>query len=90
MTPNEAFEDVHECNLDHFSLPRLTPDPARSARVRAQCLARLVRQQERNLRKGGRTSFATGVLVPALAGGFCALYIAALVATTIQLYGVFL
>jgi hypothetical protein len=56
-------------------LVTLVPDPDRSKRVRARCRLQLERNQQR-------------VLAPALVGGVCLLYTAALVMTTLRLEGV--
>jgi len=90
MTSNDTFDEALDPATTGLTVPRLTPDPVRAARVRAKCRARLVRQQQRNSRTAGGTTFATRLLVPVLAGGFCVFYVAALVATTLHLYGVFL
>ena len=55
----------------------LTPDPDRSERVRMRCC----RQLKRN-------GFTARVLAPAVVGGVCLVYTAALVITTLRLEGV--
>jgi hypothetical protein len=56
----------------------LTPDPDRSELVRVRCRMQLKRNGRRRTR----------VLAPAVVGGVCLLYTAALVITTLRLEGV--
>ena len=70
-------DSSHEVSADSLKgLMPLTPNADRSERVRARC-----RMQ---LKRNGRRS----VLAPAVVGGFCLLYVAALVITTLRLEGV--
>jgi hypothetical protein len=79
----------HDTSADSLKrLMPLTPDPDRSERVRVRCRMQL----ERNGRNRARTAvirgFTSRVLAPAVIGGFCLLYVVALVATTLRLEGV--
>jgi hypothetical protein len=70
-------------------LQALTPDPARTARVRARCHMQLARvrrhsEDERRSRETGRSLFA-----PVLVLGACAVYVASLVSTALHLWDVF-
>lgn len=62
----------------------LVPDPARAERVRARCGAQLARSRHRAARVDAMVSIMRRVLAPLLAG-FCVLYLAALVSTTLWL-----
>lgn len=67
-------------------LPRLSPDPARAARVRARCRARLdrSRQSERavmNPDVNGR------LVAPVLFGCLCWVYVVSLVRLALSVYG---
>ncbi len=86
MTSEDAFHDTQEANVPHLGLALLSPDPLRAEHVRAKCRARLVRNRIHAARATRRRGFARRVLAPAIAGGFCLLYIVALVATTLRLY----
>ena len=74
------------------SLKRLMPlasDPDRAERVRARCRTQLGRGRRRAARTAVITGFAWHVLAPVVVGGFCVLYAALLMATTLRLQGVF-
>jgi hypothetical protein len=70
--------------LDRLAV--LTPEPGRAARVRARCRTELAQSRRRPAVIVG---FAQRVVVPAIAGVFCVLYVAMLVATTLHFQGVF-
>jgi hypothetical protein len=78
--------DANAAGLD--GLLRLAPDPDRAERVRARCRARLGRNRQRSARLAVMTGRAWRLLAPAIVGGFCVLYVVALVATTLHLEGV--
>jgi hypothetical protein len=83
-------DDFHDASVE--SLERLTalaPNPDRAERVRVQCRTRLGRSRRRAARTAVITGFAWHVLAPVVLGGFCVLYLALLVATTLRLQGVF-
>lgn len=63
----------------------LAPDAGRSDRVRERCRMQLKRNSRRRTRIAVTKEFTARVLVPALVGGFCLLYIVALVITTLRL-----
>lgn len=82
--------DTHDENFEGLKgLPFLAPDPRRADRVRMRCRTQLGRGQRRRARTAVMTGFARRVLAPAVVGGFCVLYVAALVTMTLRLYGVF-
>ena len=82
--------DSHDANLEALKrLQFLTPDSGRVDRLRIRCRTQLGRGRVRPKRTDVSTGFARRVLVPVVAGGFCVLYIAALVTTTLRLHGVF-
>jgi hypothetical protein len=66
----------------------LTPDPDRSERVRVRCRTQLKRNGRRRTRIAVTKGFTARVLAPAVVGGVCLLYTAALVITTLRLGGV--
>ena len=70
-------------------LMALAPDPDRAERVRVRCRTQLGRSQRRAARTAVIIGFAWQVLAPAVVGGFCVLYVALLVATTLRFQGVF-
>ena len=80
-------DDAQVRSLERLVL--LTPDPGRTERVRARCRAQLVRRRRRTARSSVMADFARRVLAPVVVGGFCVLYVAALVAATLRLQGVF-
>jgi transposase len=88
MTSNDLFDEARDAGIEGLELPFLSPDSGRAERLRTRCRARLVRNQQRLTRTAGRIGFARRVLAPALAGGFCVLYLAALVANTLRFYGI--
>lgn len=67
------------------TLLRLAPDPERARRVRVRCRTRLQRSQRRPARLPGATGRASRLLTAVVVGGFCVIYAAALVATTLRL-----
>jgi hypothetical protein len=69
-------------------LMSLAPDADRSERVRVRCRMQLERNGRHKLRAAVTEGFAARVLAPAVVGGFCLLYTAALVITTLRLEGV--
>jgi hypothetical protein len=68
-------------------LPTLTPDPGRAERVRMRCRAQLGQRLKREERKERIRALGRRVLTPVIVGGFCILYLAALVAATLRLHG---
>lgn len=86
MTSN----DTCDASLEKLErLQSLAPDPRRAERVRARCRTQLARSRRRTARTAVMTGFARRVLAPVVVGGFCVLYVAALLTTTLRLYGVF-
>jgi hypothetical protein len=84
-----TVDDTGDPHVDGLrGLVMLTPDPGRVARVREMCRAQLGRRR-RDTRVGAIAEFASHVLAPAIVGAFCLFYVAALVATTLRLEGVF-
>jgi hypothetical protein len=83
------FDDSHDAGAASLKrLMPLTPDPGRTAGVRLRCRTQLGRRRRR-ARIVVTAGFAVRVLAPALLGAFCLLYVAAFVATTLRLEGVF-
>ena len=79
----------HEASADSLKrLMPLTPDADRSERVRVRCHMQLKRNGRRRTRTAATQGFTARVLAPAVVGGFCLLYAAALVITTLRLEGV--
>ena len=68
-------------------LMTLAPDPDRAERVRVRCRTQLGRSQRRASRTAVIAGFAWHVLAPVAVGGFCVVYAALLVATTLRLQG---
>ena len=68
----------------------LSPAMNRAERVRAECRTRFERSRRRERHFSVTRGFAWSVLGPAVLGGFCVFYTAALIATTLRLRGVFL
>jgi hypothetical protein len=81
-TRNESFEALTRLQF-------LSPDPERTARVRMRCRTRIGQHRKHSARTNVITGFARRVLAPVLVGGFCVLYIAALVSTALRLNGIF-
>ena len=78
------------CDISVEALKRLqslAPDPSRADRVRLRCRAQLGRNRNRQVRAEVITGFARRVLVAVVVGGFCALYLTALVSMTFRLRG---
>jgi len=82
--------DAHDLIVENLKRLRpLTPDPARTTRVRAQCLAELARSQRRSERTALIGAFGRQVLAPVVVLGLCALYVASLVVNALRVRGVF-
>lgn len=80
------------CDASAVGLERLmplTPDPDRAERLRVRCRTQLGQGRRRTARIAQITGFAWRVLAPVVIAGFCVLYVAALLATTLRLQGVF-
>ena len=85
-----TFHDSHDASVE--SLERLTalaPDPDRAARLRLRCRTQLGRSPRRAAPTVAIPGFVWRALAPLVVGGFCVLYVALLVATTLRLEGVF-
>jgi hypothetical protein len=77
--------DPHDATDDSVKrLIRLTPDSERAERVRVRCRRQLERSRRRAARTAEIDGFTWRVLAPLVVGGFCALYVVALVATTLR------
>ena len=84
------FYDSHEAGVESLKrLMALRPDPGRTECVRVRCHMQLRQRSRRGARIAVITGFTSRVLAPVLVGGFCLFYVAALVATTLRLKGVF-
>ena len=83
---SDSSHDAGAERLDR--LMALAPDPERAGRVRARCRRQLTRSRRRATRTALITGFAWRVLAPAVVVGFCVLYVALLMATTIHLQSV--
>jgi hypothetical protein len=66
-------------------LEPLSPDPRRSVQVQARCRAQLARSRKRQATID-RMSEAGQRLLASAAIGFCLIYLAALVATTVRVH----
>jgi hypothetical protein len=86
MTPCDSHE-ASVANLERLVV--LAPDPDRAERVRMRCRTELGRSRQRAARTAAITRFTWQVLAPAVVGGFCVVYAALLVTTTLRLQGVF-
>jgi hypothetical protein len=83
-------DDSHDVNAEGLNrLTALAPDPERAERLRVRCRTRLGRSRRRAARTAVIAGFAWHVLAPVVVGGFCVLYLALLVATTLRLEGAF-
>jgi hypothetical protein len=83
-------DDSHDASKESLAgLMPLAPDPDRAERVRERCRAHLRRNRRHTARTAVITGFVWQLVAPVVVGGFCILYIAALVATTLRLQGVF-
>jgi RNA polymerase sigma-70 factor (ECF subfamily) len=81
--------DPHDAGFEGLKrLQFLAPDSGRADRVRMRCRTQLARGRKRPARTDATMGFTGRVLVPVVVGGFCVLYIAALVATTVRLHAV--
>ena len=85
MTSHDTH-DPKAASLDR--LPRLAPDSHRAERVRVRCRTRLGQSPRRKARIAATTGRACRLLAPLAVGGFCVLYVVALVVTTLRLEGV--
>ena len=82
--------DIHDASLERLErLQSLAPDSKRTERVRVRCRIQLGRNRQRTPHSAVITGFARRVLAPVVVGGFCVLYFAALMTTTLRLHGVF-
>jgi hypothetical protein len=79
MTPDDALERRLE------QLPRLTPDPNRTERVKARCRAQFERRHRRQARREAVIDFASQVLAPAAVGGVCVVWVAFLLVFAYEL-----
>jgi hypothetical protein len=79
MTRDKALERRLE------RLPRLSPDPNRARRVKARCRAQVERRHRRLARREAVAEFASRVLAPAAVGGVCVVWLAFLLAVTLEL-----
>ena len=73
-------------------LAAIAPDARRADRTRQLCRALLAQRQKRRDRSASRMTMARRALTPVLFGAACALclvYVTALVATTLELQGLF-
>jgi len=82
------FDDSGEGVEGLTRLMPLTPDPGRTEGVRMRCREQLERRTRRLKRTSALAGFTSRVRAPVLVGGFCLLYVAALVATTLRFEGV--
>ena len=82
-----VYDDRDLVMQDLARLQPLAPDPSHAERVRARCHARLERKQLRSERAALATSYARRILAPAVVGGVCVLYVAALVSTVLRVRG---
>jgi hypothetical protein len=85
MTPAHTDEPMMR-NLGR--LRPLVPDPSHAERVRASCHAQLGRRRRRREHVAGLAESTRRVFAPAVLGGVCVLYVAALVGTVLRLRGV--
>ena len=80
----------HDASLEKLErLQSLAPDSRRAECVRVRCRTQLGRRRHRTARTVVMTGFGQRVLAAVVVGGFCVLYVAALVTTTLLLHGVF-
>jgi len=83
-------DDTHDPIVDELRrLQSLAPDGEWTTRVRTRSRTYLERSRARPTRTTPAARFARRVVAPVVVGGLCVLYIAALVATTLRLHGVF-
>ncbi|MGE5833622.1 MAG: hypothetical protein ACM4AI_04015 [Acidobacteriota bacterium] len=83
MTPDELRDPIL-MNLARLSV--VSPDPARSERVRSRGRAELTRRRHQAERMARRRILTRRFLAPAFVGGFCLLYLSAVVYDVMQLY----
>ena len=82
MTPAE-YEAAGVERLARLMAVR--PDAGRAARVRAACSAQLARNRQPAARRAKGSGVVSRVVAPVVLATFCALYVASLVATALQL-----
>jgi hypothetical protein len=87
VRPLDDLEDHVPLALDR--LQRLPPDPVHSARVRARCHAQLARSRRRSEQIAALAVGVRRLLVPAVVLAGCALYVASLVRTVLQVRSLF-
>jgi len=81
-------DDAHDPIVDELTrLQSLASDHGWTDRVRTRCRTQLVKGQACRARTNMPARFARRVVAPVIVGGFCVLYIAALVITTLRLQG---
>jgi hypothetical protein len=80
----DAADDVTMERLGHLS--RLMPDQDRAERLRLKCRKRLERGRRQEAPVAMMKGLSSRLLMPVV-GGFCVLYVVALVATTLRLEG---
>lgn len=83
MTPDKLRDPIL---MTLGRLSAISPDPARAERVRWRCQAELTRRRHRSERTARRRILTRRVLAPAFVGGFCLLYLSAVVYDVMQLY----
>jgi hypothetical protein len=83
MTPDELRDPIL---MKLACSSTVSPDPARAERVRSRCQAELTRRRHRAERTARRRILTRRVLAPAFVGGFCLLYLSAVVYDVVQLY----
>jgi len=82
--------DAHDPIVEELTrLQPLAPEHGWSDRVRTRCRTQLSRSRNSPARAGIIAGITRRVAAPVVVGGFCLLYIAALVTTTLRLRGVF-
>jgi hypothetical protein len=84
MTSDTADDRLDRSLRD---LRAMAQDHARADRVRARCRMELARREERSRRAAEWWSAARRVLAPALVGGLCVIYLAAVVGNALRLGG---
>jgi hypothetical protein len=83
-------DDGHDASADSLDpLATLAPDRARAELVRARCRMHLVRSRRRATRAAEISGVAWHVAGPIVFGAFCVFYTALLMATTVEIEGIF-
>jgi hypothetical protein len=82
VTPIDDLQDHVLHGLG--GLKHLTPDPARSSRVRARCHAQLARSRSRSEQSAAAAGLVRRLFAPAVVLTGCALYVASLVSTVLR------